>query len=373
MEFTISPQANSIIVPIPLKLGNYTVFAGVNNSGKTNIINALIAHDDIKKKYGKRIVHIPADSIHPENKELKRSAIKDSFYQLLDSILDPIFKASMFDGLVKDFENSLAKQTFIKNVNDELQRLGASNQNFDIKILSDDLTRDIVIKQAVKAFTKDTYTGKDDEIDLDNIGMGAQRMIIASLLQVYSQTKEDEETLVVIEEPEVYLHPAWKMSLSKALISLSNNPKIRVVVTTHDPYFIELGIGQTIYIVSRDTSKKGATKADLYDKGPMLCYRSDAEANYLVFGVSSKTYFLELFEHLFDYLDFKQTTEEKDDRYGQFRHWLETRGASEIYSTRCKISHPKEKVVVTEGQIKIGIEKLAELIAEVATPEEVTI
>jgi len=73
MEITIPNQDNSIMEEIPLILGDYTIFAGENNSGKTNLIKG------IKKElenFDLHIIYIPAEKVIAE-KEIDTNTQQD--------------------------------------------------------------------------------------------------------------------------------------------------------------------------------------------------------------------------------------------------------------------------------------------------------
>lgn len=296
MKITIPKQPDSSITEeVVIELGDYTILAGENNSGKTNLIKAIMNHDDLKDY---RIIYIPAEETDPEDKETKLSAKSDPFYKLVETILEPIFKTKMFEDLITDFNSSGEKSKFVDGVNTILDELGVKKKKFDVKISQDDLKKDIIIK-VTKAIVKDLYNSDIDDVELKNIGTGTRRMIVAALIRYYadSKIKNEEKTLLIFEEPEVYLHPRWKKGLYESLLKLSAMENKNVLITTHDPYFIELGKDQKIYQVRRNTAKKDATEIEEVKKGLLLPYKSDSEINYQIFDIPSKNYFLEIYDY----------------------------------------------------------------------------
>ena len=77
-------------------------------------------------------------------------------------------------------------------------------------------------------------------------GHGAQRSIVLSLLQLYAeQLKEQREagrttTLLLIEEPEIYMHPEMCRRMRDALLKIAQSGVAQVVCTTHSPVFLDL-------------------------------------------------------------------------------------------------------------------------------------
>ena len=85
MEIKILKDKNSSITEdISLELAKYTIFAGENNSGKSNLIKAIMKHNDFQS-YNKII--IPAENIQPQEEEAKTTATNTEFYKLLKLIM----------------------------------------------------------------------------------------------------------------------------------------------------------------------------------------------------------------------------------------------------------------------------------------------
>lgn len=74
------------------------------------------------------------------------------------------------------------------------------------------------------------------EIELSNVGAGVRSIYILSLLQVY-QTMQKNNTIFVIEEPELYLHPQLQKSMAKTISEISK--KNQVFFTTHSPLMLK--------------------------------------------------------------------------------------------------------------------------------------
>ncbi len=297
MKITIPKQPNSSITEeITLELGDYTILAGENNSGKTNLIRAIKDHKDLKT-YKK--IFVPAEHIQPQNEETKNSAAKTEFYKLLKIILEPIFDKKLLKDLTDKFNNSEDKKDFVSSVNKIIEDFGVEKKKFDVEIAEDEFKEELIIK-ITKAFVKDLYKTDVDKVDFENIGMGTQRLIVAALIRYYQEKEigKSEEVLIIFEEPEVYLHPKWKKGLYDSLLKLSGREKTKVLITTHDPYFIELGKNQKIYQVYRNPDKKDATAIRPTDNSVLLSFKSDSEINYSVYDLPTIEFHNELYGHI---------------------------------------------------------------------------
>jgi len=122
--------------------------------------------------------------------------------------------------------------------------------------------------------------------DISNKGHGLQRALILTLLEYLALTltvnanitkKEDNaatttsepirvDTILLVEEPEIYLHPARARYLSKVLLELSNTnvqgndlaSRAQVVYTTHSPYFVGLDRFDSIRVCKKRKMKEAA-------------------------------------------------------------------------------------------------------------------
>ncbi len=285
MNITILPREDSSLTKeIEFEIDKYTIFAGENNAGKTNLMKALRDHlpED-------RVIYIPAESIQADN-HVKTSAQTDpmraAFLKLVDVTIGELPNVNY--EIVEGFLNKISK-TFdsfgVPNI-----KLGLA-----VKKLSEGdvkkIIKEEVSKKILDSVIKDNY-GAGCDIEIDKVGQGTQRLIIAAILQELSKVKApSEELFLIFEEPEIYLHPRLKRNLYNALSEIAENHNIKVIITTHDPYFIELGSDQLIYNVLRDSDGSTIVTKSI---DAVLSSSTYAEVNYIVFGVPSTDYLLQL-------------------------------------------------------------------------------
>jgi len=370
MKIIIPAEKDSCLrKKLNIDLGNYTVLAGLNNSGKTSIVRALMKHKDLSD-YEK--IHIPAENVKPKEVELKNTATGDSFYKIIEDILKPIFDKNILNNLVEEFDKSSDRADFIKGINSILRQFGVDKKEFDIKIPQDKFKEGIIVKIA-KGIVRDLYKTDIEEVDIDNIGMGTQRLIIAALIQYYESNKisGDKKIFLIMEEPEIYLHPKWKSNLHDALVEFSKNENKKVLITTHDPYFIGKTIGQRIYKVFRDENQDDATDIREIKEGSFLLpYTSSSEINYFVFDLVTKTYFLELYQNTLDLFKVKNGITDEKEGMSKFNEWIiclsnkniridpKRKNNPMISKTRNSIGHPREATSIKGEDLIEGIEEM---------------
>lgn len=92
----------------------------------------------------------------------------------------------------------------------------------------------------------------------------------------------DSNTLLILDEPEVHLHPQWIVECAEALVNLVAKRQVRVLVASHSPYLIQalqrfasqaLGEGQFRFYLAEEAEGVpfGYTYRDLGEKiGPIF-------------------------------------------------------------------------------------------------------
>ena len=74
-------------------------------------------------------------------------------------------------------------------------------------------------------------------IDFTKCAEGIRSIIGLDILDRYDLL--DSDSLIIIDEPEVHLHPQWIVACAKMLISLVKDVKARVLIATHSPYMVQ--------------------------------------------------------------------------------------------------------------------------------------
>jgi predicted ATP-dependent endonuclease of OLD family len=49
----------------------------------------------------------------------------------------------------------------------------------------------------------------------------------------------EENDLLILDEPEIHLHPQWQLVYAELIVLLQKYFKLSVVLTTHSPYFLD--------------------------------------------------------------------------------------------------------------------------------------
>ena len=97
------------------------------------------------------------------------------------------------------------------------------------KIINGEITVDLL--EGVR------YKKSNQDIDIKNTALGIKSFGIIQLL--LKNNRLNNRSLLIIDEPEVHLHPTWQVKYAEILVLLSKEFDIPMVLTSHSPYFIE--------------------------------------------------------------------------------------------------------------------------------------
>ena len=283
-----------------LELEQMTVITGENNSGKTNFIQAINSRKDTKFTNAEfldangvpltpSIVYIAAENINPSDSESKSSAKTTGLIKNLSELFSNL-------GIKFEVENKEEIKGYIKNLIDKTNKnlqgfVGHDKHELSLDLNENELEPAIILQAIIKniaAFEDIIGDGNEKEMELDDLGQGTQRIIVASILKAYidilveGKKHTEKPILILFEEPEIYLHPRLKRTLNATLGNIANQPNYQVVITTHDPYFAYTNLkdeDSVIYSFFRD--EKGNT---------------DKKEPNVIFGIDDELLHIHLFE-----------------------------------------------------------------------------
>jgi Predicted ATP-dependent endonuclease of the OLD family len=112
----------------------------------------------------------------------------------------------------------------------------------------------------IDAFRSDTPRSETAaEIDVDNFLVQANGAGIRESLRLILDYEFQRPTILLVEEPEIHLHPALETNMMRYLRSLSS--QCQVFITTHSTNFLDTAAMSNVYLVSRT----GSTQIQVLD------------------------------------------------------------------------------------------------------------
>lgn len=104
---------------------------------------------------------------------------------------------------------------------------------------------------------------KNFELPLEDWGSGTKNrtLILSSIFNAKNIIDQDDESntitpIVIIEEPESFLHPSAQSEFGRILQDLSKELEIQVIATTHSPYLLSHHNPKSNILVKRNTFRK---------------------------------------------------------------------------------------------------------------------
>lgn len=132
-------------------------------------------------------------------------------------------------------------------------------------------------------------------IPINQLGSGYE--MIFSLIYSYYLSKRDNKKLVIlIDEPELHLHPKLQSEFINLLLEFSIDSQI--ILSTHSPLFIKQAmINSNVEI--KVISKEGDEVKIVNPEKCVLPYPSSNEINFIAFNLATEEYHNELYEYLY--------------------------------------------------------------------------
>lgn len=83
-----------------------------------------------------------------------------------------------------------------------------------------------------------SYTEGDNiELNIKNLSMGMKTFAILKILLDNGALKENGT--IILDEPEIHLHPEWQIVLAELIVLLQKEFGMHILLTTHSPYFLK--------------------------------------------------------------------------------------------------------------------------------------
>jgi putative ATP-dependent endonuclease of OLD family len=178
-------------------------------------------------------LHDPAQTVKVRDREGNEKDVSriERFQQLIKMSMD-LLRTDEFNKL----EASIKRNT--------LQQLGLDAKADAIDLFFTPIgtmdfykTLDIVIKE------------QDFSISATEVGEGFQNAIVLAVLRAFEETRRSG-AILLIEEPEMFLHPQMQRSLYKTLRKIAETNQ--VIYTTHSPHFVSVPDYRDVLLVRRN-------------------------------------------------------------------------------------------------------------------------
>jgi len=148
-----------------------------------------------------------------------------------------------------------------KELSEKLSRIIPANAQISVNSSDEEDIYSNILPSAILKINDQYLTDVSDQ------GHGLQRALILSLLEVLAEAETKEfsnvgpNNIIIIEEPELYMHPQMERKMKDVLYAIANSKKFQVICTTHSPVFLDMAEKQeSIVILEKDFDRKVSVK-----------------------------------------------------------------------------------------------------------------
>ncbi len=220
------------------------------------------------------------------------------------------------------------------------------------------------------------YFGAEKEnlqsINLNQLGSGYE-MIFSLIYSYYLSKKENKKLIILIDEPELHLHPKLQFDFIRLLLEFSKDSQI--LLSTHSPLFIKQAmVNKNVQVKILTKTNDSVIVAKL--ETSVLSYLSANEVNYIAFNLATEEYHNELYEELkiikgevksiktFD-KDYFQLEKGESNNYP----WKGNANEVSIHTfLRNQIHHQAENGKAKYEDLRLSIDKMRTYLAELNVP-----
>lgn len=159
----------------------------------------------------------------------------------------------------------------------------------------------------------------NQQLTLASLGSGYE-MLFSLIYSYYMSIQNDKNLIILIDEPELHLHPSIQSKFVDFLLKISKT--VQVIITSHSSLLIK----QFAYndLVKTIIMNKNGSHSTIEDR--KLSYISSNETNYLAFNLPTEEYHNELYEELKDQYGQSLGIKEFDNQF-----FITTKGESKNY------------------------------------------
>ncbi len=189
------------------------------------------------------------------NKRIKESNLTEELEKKFNEIMDVFDKIGEFKQFKEDFALFF----------EELQTTASYKLKVDFKPFTP-----LNYFKTINILVNDKVLGENYDIDIEELGEGTRNLIVLSLLRAYAKNfKQEAQGLLIIEEPEIYMHPQARRHLLRVFKEIVKDSNIQIIITTHSSSFIETEHFENIALVYKNSDKgtkiRQVTKQELVD------------------------------------------------------------------------------------------------------------
>lgn len=248
---------------------------------------------------------LPKSFYFPKNREKQ---LYRGFNSSISSVFDDFNWRFNKEIRKIESEDDFAGEKFTTRKNnfeeDILSKIDAKSQKKTFEALNEKLVKvglpkvDLSLIDCNAPFDSAFLSQKLESLDLpiSQLGSGVEMIVALLFLETMAEISK-ENILILIDEPELHLHPNLQKNFIDHIISISDNNQF--LLSTHSPLFVKqtLNSGSSeIQIHCLNKKSDGVKFIELHER--VLPYVSANEINFIAFGLLTEEYHNELYNEL---------------------------------------------------------------------------
>lgn len=191
-----------------------------------------------------KIIYVPAENIFKEVKT--ESTTLSRKYEFTNTINS---------NIIRDIPSYIAtRRNYLATVEENLTMKEVTN-----KVVNEinDIFNILELDVKLKGFSKDEKTlpifenSAGEEFDINNLSSGEKQLFLRTLS---IKMLEPKNSIILIDEPELSLHPKWQQRIVEVYKNIGENNQI--ILATHSPHILGSVSNENIFILYRNENGK---------------------------------------------------------------------------------------------------------------------
>lgn len=203
-------------------------------------------HIHIAKKFDvpPKIIYVPAENKFEEIQTYSTTLSKE--YKFINTINS---------NIIRDIPSYIAtRRNYLATIEEDLTMKEITNKVVkEINRIFSVLELDVKLK----GFSKDEKTmpifenSAGEEFDINDLSSGEKQLFLRTLS---IKMLEPKNSIILIDEPELSLHPKWQQRIIEVYKKIGENNQI--IIATHSPHILGSVTSENIFILYRDENGK---------------------------------------------------------------------------------------------------------------------
>ena len=191
-----------------------------------------------------KIIYVPAENKFEEIQTYSTTLSKE--YEFINTINS---------NVIRDIPSYIAtRRNYLATIEEDLTMKEITNKVVnEINSIFDILELDVKLK----GFSKDEKTmpifenSAGEEFDINDLSSGEKQLFLRTLS---IKMLEPKNSIILIDEPELSLHPKWQQRIIEVYKKIGENNQI--IIATHSPHILGSVSSENIFILYRDENGK---------------------------------------------------------------------------------------------------------------------